>query len=545
MPALTHAVAATFLAFFFFFFDIFFATSGSGSGSGSGGTIAVHTSLNKLQMAQGWPLICVGALCGATRRRAPHDDNPRKMSALYTWGRNGNGQLGHGGKQDAHAPKRAPTSQKLTKAQCAHFHSAALSAEGAVYSWGRGALGLLGHGEEEDHEQPHLVSGLQDVPVQDIGCGSYHTAVVTSSGEIRSWGWALVSEGDQVEETFHVSPVPVLTPATRITGIACGCYATAAWSEEGKLLTWGRGGSGQLGHGACEDEVAPRVVEALAMVHAAKATLGGMQDLGFMVVLGADGSVYSCGAMERGRLGRKAGRGTHHKPGLVRLGDAAAAGSAPPATYAVDVAASDHHAAAVTHSGALYVWGSNEFARLGLPQAGEVATPTRVASLAQLRRAGEAELRCVGVACAAYTTAVLLSSGAVYTMGGRAEGAATAESMAMPTLLELPEGAAAIAGGGYHLAALVGGAPKQSPPIAAAVPLPEALKGLVSDGLGELLLADCGGAPALQVQHELKMLRELLAAEQRKLDALKPKLGEANRDELSDPSKLAQLNKAK
>jgi alpha-tubulin suppressor-like RCC1 family protein len=466
------------------------------------------------------------------------------MSSLYTWGRNGNGQLGHGGKQDAHPPKLAPTSQKLTKAQCAHFHSAALSAEGAVYSWGRGALGLLGHGEEEDHEQPHLVSGLQDVTVQDLGCGSYHTAVVTSSGEIQSWGWALVSEGEQVEETFHVSPVPVLlVPATRITGIACGCYATAAWSEEGKLLTWGRGGSGQLGHGGCEDEVAPRVVEALAMVHAAKVTLGGMQELGFMVVLGADGSVYSCGAEERGRLGREAERGTpHHTPGRVTLSDAAAE-SAPPATYAVEVAASDHHAAAVTHSGALYVWGSNEFGRIGLPQAGEVATPTRVESLAELRRAGGAEMRCVGVACAAYTTAVLLSSGAVYTMGGRAEGAATPESMAMPALLELPEGAAAIAGGGSHLAALVGGAPKQPPAPGAAVPLPEALKDLVSDGLGELLLADCGGAPAPQVKHELKMLRELLAAEQRKLDALKPKQGEANRDELS--LKLAELGRAK
>ena len=198
------------------------------------------------------------------------------MSSLYTWGRNANGQLGHGGKQDAHAPKLAPTSQKLTKAQCAHFHSAALSAQGAVYSWGRGALGLLGHGEEEDHEQPHLVTGLQDVKVQDLGCGQYHTAVVTSDGEIRSWGWALASEDDQVAPTFHVSPVPVLVPATRIAGIACGCYATAAWSDEGKLLTWGRGGSGQLGHGGCEDEVAPRVVEALAMVHAAKATLGGI-----------------------------------------------------------------------------------------------------------------------------------------------------------------------------------------------------------------------------------------------------------------------------
>ena len=44
------------------------------------------------------------------------------------------------------------------------------------------------------------------------------------------------------------------------------------------------------------------------------------------------------------------------------------------------------------------------------------------------------------------------------------------------------------------------------------------------------------------MRHELKLLRELLAAEQRKLDALKPKLGEANLDELR--LKLDELNSA-
>ena len=28
----------------------------------------------------------------------------------------------------------------------------------------------------------------------------------------------------------------------KVAGVACGCYATAAWSTSGVLLTWGRGG---------------------------------------------------------------------------------------------------------------------------------------------------------------------------------------------------------------------------------------------------------------------------------------------------------------
>ena len=111
--------------------------------------------------------------------------------ALYTWGRNGNGQLGHGGKADATEPKVVTMPQKLRKIRCAHFHSVALSADGAVYTWGRGALGLLGHGDENDYEQPRPINKLTDEPVEDVGCGPYHTALVTKDGKIMAWGWAL------------------------------------------------------------------------------------------------------------------------------------------------------------------------------------------------------------------------------------------------------------------------------------------------------------------------------------------------------------------
>ena len=299
--------------------------------------------------------------------------------ALYTWGRNGNGQLGHGGKADATEPKVVTMPQKLRKIRCAHFHSVALSADGAVYTWGRGALGLLGHGDENDYEQPRPINKLTDEPVEDVGCGPYHTALVTKDGKIMAWGWALVKEDGAIEESFNVSPVlvPPLAPTKRVVGIACGCYASAVWTEDGRLLTWGRGGSGQLGHGGLEDEVAPREVAALGSVHVVQAALGGMQELGFMIALGADGAMHSCGAKERGRLGRTApapavsgqpavGVGApHHTPGPITLFDPPSE-SGPNASFVVDIAAADHHAAAVTHGGGLYTWGANDFARFTL-----------------------------------------------------------------------------------------------------------------------------------------------------------------------------------
>ena len=122
---------------------------------------------------------------------------------LYTWGRGVNGQLGHGGAADAAAPK--PISQPLAIVSCSHFHSVGVSPDGVAYSWGRGALGLLGHGDEADTHTPRRIESLASMKVQAIGCGAYHSAAVTAvGGAVMVWGWALVSEGSKIEESFHI-----------------------------------------------------------------------------------------------------------------------------------------------------------------------------------------------------------------------------------------------------------------------------------------------------------------------------------------------------
>ena len=82
-----------------------------------------------------------------------------------------------------------------------------------MYSWGRGEDGQLGLGDTNDRSCPVLVEPLRARGgVEHIACGSGHTVILTSDGNV---------------------------------------------------LTWGRGDDGRLGHGDNGWKYVPRVVEAL------------------------------------------------------------------------------------------------------------------------------------------------------------------------------------------------------------------------------------------------------------------------------------------
>lgn len=67
-------------------------------------------------------------------------------------------------------------------------HCLALSADGDVFSWGEGEEGKLGHGDRLSYDKPKLIEALSGVSVVDIACGSAHSACITSSGNLFTWG---------------------------------------------------------------------------------------------------------------------------------------------------------------------------------------------------------------------------------------------------------------------------------------------------------------------------------------------------------------------
>jgi alpha-tubulin suppressor-like RCC1 family protein len=68
-------------------------------------------------------------------------------------------------------------------------HAVAVTAEGHAYTWGMGGLGRLGHGTGDDEAQPRRVlHALEGERVVQAAAGSRHTAVVTGSGKLLTFG---------------------------------------------------------------------------------------------------------------------------------------------------------------------------------------------------------------------------------------------------------------------------------------------------------------------------------------------------------------------
>ncbi|KAF2951831.1 PH, RCC1 and FYVE domains-containing protein 1 isoform X1 [Oryza sativa Japonica Group] len=290
-----------------------------------------------------------------------------RQGEVFTWGEEFGGRLGHGTDADISRPKLVE-SLSLTVVDlisCGEFHTCAVTTSGDLFNWGDGSynVGLLGCGTEVSYWLPKKVSGpLEGLQVLSVACGSWHSALTTSSGKLYTFGdgtFGVLGHGDR-ETLAYPKEVEALSGFKTIK-VACGIWHSAAIVEvtnqtganvmSKKLYTWGDGDKNRLGHGDKEPRLVPKCVQALLEYNFHQLACGH----NMTVALATSGRVFTMGSSSNGQLGNPKSDGK--QPCLVQ--DRLAS------ELVEEISCGASHVTVLTSRSEVYTWGMGANGRLG------------------------------------------------------------------------------------------------------------------------------------------------------------------------------------
>eukprot|EP00117_Sycon_ciliatum_P022599 scpid26700/ scgid19449/ Probable E3 ubiquitin-protein ligase HERC3; HECT domain and RCC1-like domain-containing protein 3 len=198
--------------------------------------------------------------CGAS-----HNVALTIMSDVLCWGSNERGQCGLPRNQRlVRKPTEVPETpgSPIVSVAAGGSHSFALSAYEHVYGWGCNTFGQLGLGHTTDQFEAVEVECLHSLKVKYIACGEDHTAVITQTGGLLTFGsgsYGQLGHGDSRHE--NTPKLVFELSGSEVTQVACGRRHTLALvAVTGKLYAFGQNGCGQLGTGDYATQNLPTLV---------------------------------------------------------------------------------------------------------------------------------------------------------------------------------------------------------------------------------------------------------------------------------------------
>ncbi|WP_437338586.1 RCC1 domain-containing protein [Sorangium sp. So ce394] len=186
----------------------------------------------------------------------------KKDGTVWAWGSNSSGELGDETTTDSHIPIQvtALSDISIDEIACGSSHSVALGKGVGVYAWGRNEVGQVGNGTEKNVLLPALVRGLEGAEVTHVAAGGFHGLALYSNGRVMSWGYNGSGQLGvvDVDENRSLTAVEAQVPITvKVNALAGGAYNSVALAEDATVWTWGHGEFGALGNGEFKSSSVP------------------------------------------------------------------------------------------------------------------------------------------------------------------------------------------------------------------------------------------------------------------------------------------------
>ncbi|GBG85090.1 hypothetical protein CBR_g39552 [Chara braunii] len=300
---------------------------------------------------------------------------------VFTWGLNAHGCCGHGPLGRALTPARVEEGfggSRIVHVGAGRHFSVALASDGGVFTFGLGQFGRLGHGREDDEATPRRVEGINNgLKAIQVAVGSDHSLVIAvdekNCRRVLSFGEGEEGQLGHGREANELVPKEIRYFTkwnVQVMAVAAGSVHSVAVAFGGQVYTWGNGFSGCLGHEDTRHRLVPHVVDGVSHVCAVNVAAG--QDSTFVV--GADGDVYSFGSTYGGRLGHPDVLFTRDSsvrlPRRVNILKNECVVEVAAGAYFSEDEYDDSHTLAVTESGKVFGFGACFAGQLGLGKRG-------------------------------------------------------------------------------------------------------------------------------------------------------------------------------
>jgi alpha-tubulin suppressor-like RCC1 family protein len=272
---------------------------------------------------------------------------------LWTWGYNGNAQLGNNTTTNRCTPVTTfAGGTNWKQVSCGNGSSSAIKTDGTLWTWGTNFAGQLGNNSTIQRNTP-VTTFAGGTNWKQVSLGESTVTAIKTDGTL--WTWGINTDGQLGDNTIISRSTPVTTFAGGTDWQAVSCHLsksqTTAIKSDGTLWTWGSNYTADIGINQLVLYGVNTPVTTFAGGTNWKQVANGSI---FTSAIKTDGTLWTWGDSSSGNLG----------------GNTTTQRKTPVTTFAggtnwKQVSCGHYHQAAIKTDGTLWVWGDNFQGQLG------------------------------------------------------------------------------------------------------------------------------------------------------------------------------------